>query len=32
KFALFFPNYAHAPLVSDDKSIRKAVFKILIEA
>ncbi|MGY5235876.1 YhcH/YjgK/YiaL family protein [Neisseria sp. HMSC067H09] len=32
EFALFFPNDAHAPLVGEEKSIRKAVFKIRIEA
>lgn len=28
EFALFFPNDAHAPLVGNQTSIRKAVFKI----
>lgn len=28
EFALFFPNDGHAPLVGDEKEIRKAVFKI----
>ena len=32
EFALFFPNDAHAPLVGDKANIRKAVFKIRIEA
>ena len=32
EFTLFFPNDAHAPLVGEEKSIRKAVFKIRIEA
>jgi len=30
--ALFSPTDAHAPLVGEEKSIRKAVFKIRIEA
>ncbi|WP_312266133.1 YhcH/YjgK/YiaL family protein [Neisseria sp.] len=30
EFALFFPNDGHAPLVGNDKLIRKAVFKIRI--
>ncbi len=30
EFALFFPNDAHAPLVGDAPTIRKAVFKIRV--
>lgn len=29
-FALFFPNDAHAPLVGNEPTIRKAVFKIRV--
>ena len=31
EFALFFPNDAHAPLVGNGQTIRKAVFKIRTE-
>ncbi|MDO4997786.1 MAG: YhcH/YjgK/YiaL family protein [Neisseria sp.] len=30
EFVLFFPNDAHAPLVGNEQSIRKAVFKIRV--
>ena len=30
EFALFFPNDAHAPLVGEAETIRKAVFKIRV--